>query len=237
MKRIALLSIAVSIILISHQSLNAQQEPRRPATPVFTNDDVSMPRTAHPGKEENIMRNSASGSPLSNARMVLEGALTKMRQLNSVRVRIQASLPIGQREIQIETVKPDRAHIISPDGEIIVIGKKFYLKSNGVWQLISLPPGGDLANSGIDFQAVLKQMISKSGVRITGQILGDQMMDGVDTVAYEFSVADASQTGTIQISVGKQDGYVRLMSLSEGGFGMKIWFTNLNEEFSIEPPM
>jgi hypothetical protein len=83
----------------------------------------------------------------------------------------------------------------------------------------------------------LKQLVGKSGVRITGVFLGVQSIDGVDAEAYEFAVTDGSENGTIQLSVGKEDGYIRRMSVSEGAFGIKIWFTNLDEQFSIEPPM
>jgi hypothetical protein len=80
-------------------------------------------------------------------------------------------------------------------------------------------------------------MIVKSSVRITGQVLGDQVIDGVDTIAYEFTVADRAESGKIQMSVGKEDGYIRRMSLLGGPVDIKIWFTNMNEPFSIEPPM
>jgi hypothetical protein len=63
------------------------------------------------------------------------------------------------------------------------------------------------------------------------------MHDGVETVVYEFRVSDASETGSVQISVGKDDGYIRRISISGGSIRIKIWYTNINEPFSIEPPM
>jgi hypothetical protein len=120
---------------------------------------------------------------------------------------------------------------------MIQIGGKFYLKSNGEWQVTSLPASDAQSDSGLDFRTFVKEMIGKSGLRITGQLLGDQLLDGVDTAVYEFAVTDGSQTGTIQISVGKKDGYMRRMSLSGDGLGIKLWFTNINEPLSIEAPM
>jgi len=160
-----------------------------------------------------------------------------MGEVNSLRTRIETSLAAGVREVLIESVRPDRMHITSAEGEMIQIGGKFYLKSGGEWQVKSLPAGGAQSDSGFDFRTLVKQMITKSGLRLTGQLLGDQVVDGVDTTVYEFAVTDGSQTGTIQLSVGKKDGYMRRMSLNGGGLGIQLWFTNINEQLSIEAPM
>ena len=160
-----------------------------------------------------------------------------MGEVNSLRTRMQTFLPSGQREILIESMKPDRIHVISPYGEMIAIGRKFYMKSNGAWEVTPVPAGGAQSDAGFDFRTFVKEMIAKANVRITGQVLGGQMIDGVETVAYEFSVTDGSETGTIQVSVGKEDGYIRQMFLSGGAVDIKIWFTKINEQLSIEPPM
>ena len=238
MSRISTLSTAVVFVMLLALAVDAQQqEPPRPRTPVLTNDDVSSPGAARSLPEERISPTNTSGSSLRNARMVLESALIKMGDVSSLRTRMQTSLPAGQREVLIESMKPDRTHIMSSEGEMFMIGRKVYLKSSGGWQVTSMPAGGAQSDAGLDFRTFVKQMIGKSGVRITGQLLGGQMIDGVDTVAYEFAVTDGSETGTIQLSVGKEDGYIRRMSVSGGGIGIKIWFSNINEQFSIEPPM
>lgn len=241
MKRISTASTAVVIVLLLALAVDAQrQEPRRPGAPVLTNDDVLSPGSARSLPEESISRNSSSGSPLRNAHTVLESALTKMAEVNSLRTRMQTSLPDGEAEVVIESLKPDRARIITSNGEMIVIGRKLYSKSHGGWQLISEQPGVQSNAAVLDsrtFLKQMKQMIGKSGVRITGQVLGGQMIDGIDTVAYEFAVTDGSETGTVQVSVGKEDGYMRRMSLSGPAVGIKIWYTNINEPLSIEPPM
>ena len=204
---------------------------------MLTNEDVLSPRAVSSLPEESVTRTNLSGSPLRNPRAVLESALTKMGEVNSLRTRIQGSLPEGQREILIESMKPDRMHVTSPYGEIIAIGRKFYVKGNGGWQVTPMPAGGAQADAGFDFRILVKQLIAKASVRMTGQVLGSQMIDGVDTVAYEFAVADGYETGTIQVSVCKADGYMRRMSISGGGVDIKLWFTNINEQLTIEPPM
>jgi hypothetical protein len=171
--------------------------------------------------------------------------LTKMAEVNSVRTRIQTLLPTGKREILIETVKPDRTHVMSPEGEMVVIGGTFYLKTNAGWQVTTVPAGNAAqSDSGFDFSALIKQMIGKSKVLITGQFLDDQVLDGVDCAAYEFELTDRSETGTIQVNIGKKDGYMRRLSISgpglvQGGSGptINVWFTNINEPLSIQPPM
>jgi hypothetical protein len=238
MKRTSSPLTAVATILLALTVYAQHQQPRRAGAPVLTNDDVLSPRTGYSLPEENINRTGAAGgSALRNARTVLQSALTRMGEVSSLRTRLQTSLPTGQREVLIESVKPDRTHIISADGEMIMIGRKFYFKSGAGWQVTSLPAGSAQAATGLDYRTFMKEMMAKSGVRITGQIVGGQVLDGVDTVAYEFAVTDGSETGTIQVCVGKEDGYMRRMFLQGGGVEFRIWFTNINEQLSIEPPL
>lgn len=237
MRRTSTLFIAIPALLLTAIIDVRSQEPRRQRPPVLTSDDVLAPRSVNPLPDDSISRTGPSGTPLRNARIVLESALTKMGEINSLRTRLQASMPTGQRDVMIESIKPDRAHIVSSDGEMIVIGRKFYMKNNAGWQLTSLPAGGAQSDSGLDFRALVKQMLGKPGVRLTGQVLGTQSIDGVDSIAYEFAITDGSETGTIQVSVGKEDGYIRRMALSGGALEIKVWFTDINERFSIDPPM
>jgi hypothetical protein len=237
MKRTSTLYFAVVALLLAVVIDARSQEGRRPRPPMLTSDDVLAPGPARSLPEETISRTGPSGAPLRNARTVLEGALTKIGEVRSLRIRMQASLPTGQREVLIESVKPDRAHVVSSEGEMIVIGRKFYLRNNAGWQITSMPAGGAQSDADLDFRTFMKEMIGKSGVHITGQVLGTETIDGVDAIAYEFAVSDRSETGTIQVSVGKEDGYMRRMSISKGVAGIKVWFTNINEQLSIEPPM
>jgi len=131
-------------------------------------------------------------------------------------------------------MKPDRMHVTSPYGEMISIGRKFYVKGPGGW---SLTPGNEAqSDAGLDFRALVKQLIQKSRVAITGYLLGPQTVDGIDTVAYTFEVTEGKEFGKVDVYLGK-DGYIRQMFLSEGALNLKLWFNNLNEPLSIEPPM
>jgi hypothetical protein len=201
----------------------------------MTNDDLLSSRSAVSVPDESI--NRATGSPVKNPRGLLEGALAKMSEVGSVRTRLQTSLPTGLREVLIETVKPDRTHITSPEGEMIIIGRKFYIKTNGAWSVTSIPVAGARSDTGFDFRSMVRQMLAKSGVRVTGQEIGGQTLDGVETVAYELAISDGRESGTIQLCVGKQDGFIRRMFLLSGGLEFKLWFTSVNEPLSIEPPV
>lgn len=238
MKRTSTLASALAVVLLLVLAVGAQQQgPGRPRAPMLTNEDVFSPGVAHSLPEESISRTNLTGSPVRNPRAVLESALTKLGEVNSVRTRIQGSLPEGQREILIESMKPDRLHVTSSYGEMIAIGRKLYMKSTGGWQVTAMPADGPQSRAGFDFRTLVKEMISKSSVRMTGKVLGSQMIDGVDTVTYEFAVTEGSETGTIQVSVGKADGYMRRMSVLGGALSINFWFTDINEQFSIEPPM
>ena len=235
--RTSTLSFLILVVLLLAIPADARQaRSQRPRSPLMTNEDVWSPRARSSTADESVSPTGAASSPLRNARAVLEGALTKMSEVSSVRTRVQTSLPTGEREVLIETMKPDRTHIMSADGEMFVIGRKFYVKTGETWNVTSVPAGSK-SDVGFDFRTFVKQMMAKSNVRVTGQVVGGQILDGVDTVAYEFAVTDGSETGTVQVCVGKQDGYIRRMFLSGGALEIKIWFTNLNEHFSIEAPM
>ena len=236
MRTSTLSSVMIVVLLLAIPADALQTRSQRPGSPLMTNDDVWSPRARNSTADETVSPVGGS-SPLRNARAVLEGALTKMSEVSSVRTRVQTSLPTGEREVLIETMKPDRTHIMSADGEMFVIGRKFYMKTGETWNVTSIPAGGAKSDLGFDFRTFVKQMMAKSNVRVTGQAVGGQMLDGVETVAYEFAVIDGRETGTIQVCVGKEDGFMRRMFLSGGALEIKIWFTNINEQFSIEAPM
>jgi len=150
---------------------------------------------------------------------------------------MQMSSAAGQREVFIESVKPDRMHVSSPDAEMIAIGRKFYVKTGGGWTVQTAPATSSTLDSGFDVRTFIREMISKGNVRISGKILGSQVVDGVETIAYEFAVTEGSESGTLRLSVGKQDGYMRLLSATGGGIDMMVMFSSLNEPISIEAPM
>ena len=238
MRKTYSLTAVIAVVFMLTPVVGAQRpETRRPATPMLTNDDVSSPRSVTSRPEETISRTSSTGSALRNPRAVLESALTKLGEVNSVRTRMQSSMTLGAQDVLIESVKPDRMHVTSAYGEMIMIGRKFYMKSAGGWQVTSSREGMNQSDAGLDFRTLVKQMLAKTNIKVTGQILGGETIDGVEAVAYEFSVTDGVETGTINVSVGKDDGYMRRMSLSGGPINVRMWFTDINQPISIEPPM
>ena len=222
----------VFTLLLAALCAAQQGQPRR-TTPMLTNDDVLSPRSASSQPIDSEPR-TIKGSPLRNARTVLESAMSKMGELNSIRTRMQSLLPSGPVDVLVESMKPDRVHVVSPYGEMISIGRKFYVKGAGGWSVTSSKAAQ--SDAGLDFKAVIKQFVEKSGLTITGERLGSQTVDGIETVAYAFELSDGNQTGRIELNIGK-DGYMRQLFLSGGGLDLKLWFSNLNEPLSIEPPM
>ena len=235
MRRISLITATLISTLILVSLASAQQgQSRRPAAPMMTSDDVLSPRSANPQFIEPDVLTTTKGSPVKNPRAILENALSKMSELNSVRTRMQSVSPSGSIDVVIESTKPDRMHVTSPYGEMISIGRKFYVKGPGGWSLTT----GNAAQSdaGLDFKALVKQLMEKSRVTITGYLLGSQTVDGIDTVAYTFDVTEGKEFGKVDLYLGK-DGYIRQMFLSGKALNLKLWFNDLNEPISIEPPM
>ena len=244
MKRLAIVSAAAIVFLQLAVGADARpQQPRPSRTPALTSDDLLSPGVlSSPGPEENPSAIHPRGATVPNAVSVLRNALTKITTVKSVRTRIQAFLPTGQREVVIETVKPDRTHVVSPEGEIITIAGKVYLNTGDGWQVTPVAPAiATRSDAGVDFSALVKEMIDKSKVLITGHMLGDRVFDEVDCSVYEFEVTDRSGTGTIQVSVGKKDGYMRRLEISgpaqDGAFRINVWFDNINQPISIKQPM
>jgi hypothetical protein len=161
----------------------------------------------------------------------------KLTGVRSLRTRLQVTLPTGDREVVAETVKPDRMRVTGPDGEIVVIGQDYYYRpAGGDWQVTKSRLALDPAGSALDYSALVKQMLNTAGVTITGRVLGEEAIDGFETVVYEFTVTDRAETGTIAASIGKDDGFLRRLFMSGSGLTLKAWFTNINENFTIEKP-
>lgn len=119
MRRMSLITAALISTIISASLGFAQQgQPRRPA-PMMTTDDVLSPRSASPQPIESDVRTTSQGSPVKNPRAILESAITKMSELDSLRIRMQLLSPSGPLDAVIETMKPDRLHVTSSLGEMI----------------------------------------------------------------------------------------------------------------------
>jgi len=150
---------------------------------------------------------------------------------------MQVSVPDGTREITIETVKPDRMHVVAPDGEIIVVGKAYYYKpAGGAWQVSSSNNALATSSKAFDFNAFFAEGLNEPGVKVSGKVLGEEVIDGVQTVAYSLTVEDTRDSGTVQLWIAKSDGYIRRMSLSGAGLTMRIWCSGINENFAIQVP-
>jgi hypothetical protein len=239
MKR-ALVSSAASLCLFLITPADGQESTQRLRTPQLSTEDLkSRANSAETKKPEDEVKVSKSRrTPVQNARAILHNALSDLAQARSLRMRIEMKLPAGGGEGIVEIVKPDRIRAIRADTEIIAIGGNVYLRSEGgPWQRTSAPAGGPRSVAGLDLPAFLDGLLRKSGARVTGRTIGDEVVDGYDTVAYEFTVSDNDDTGTIQLSIGKADGIPRRMSMVGPGIDVKVWFSSINENLSIEPPM
>ena len=216
-----------------------QQQPVRPGSPRLSNEDLLSPRVTNVPVEPDAQPTvtSKTGAPVRNPRSVLENALTKLSGARSLRTRLQMTLPTGEREVVAETVRPDRMRVTAPDGEIVVIGQDYYYRpAGGDWQITKSRSALGPAGSTGDYSAFVKQMLNTTGVTITGRLLGEEALDGFETVVYEFTVTNGAETGTITASIGKGDGFLRRLIMSGSGLTLKVWFTSINENFTIERP-
>ncbi len=228
--------LAVLPLLITAQQ---QQQPVRPGSPRLSNEDLPSSGVANVPVEPDARPTvtSNTGAPVRNPRSVLENALTNLTGVKSLRMRLQMTLPTGGRELVAETVKPDRMRVTAPEGEIVMIGRDYYYRpAGGDWQVTRSRSALDPAGSALDYSALLKQMLNTAGVTITGRVLGEEAIDGFETVVYEFTVTDRAETGTITASIGKGDGFLRRLFMSGPGVSLRAWFTSINENLTIERP-
>jgi len=230
------LLIALPLVITAQQQ---QQQPVRPGSPRLSNEDLLSPGVTKLPVEPDAQPTltGKTTAPVRNPRSVLENALMKLTGVRSLRTRLQMTLPTGAREVLAETVKPDRMRVTAPDGEIVIIGQDcYYRPAGGDWQVTKSRLTLDPAGSGLDYSALVKQMLNTAGVTITGRVLGEEAIDGFETVVYEFTVTDGAETGTIAASIGKGDGILRRLFMSGSGVTLKAWFTSINENFTIEKP-
>jgi hypothetical protein len=242
MRRITFSCAATFLLLALPLLITAQQQqqpPVRPGSPRLSNEDLPSSGVANVPVEP-VARptvTSNTGAPVRNPRSVLENTLVKLTGVRSLRTRLQITLPTGEREIVAETVKPDRMRVTAPDGEIVAIGQDcYYRPAGGDWQVTRSRSALDPAGSALDYSALLKQMLNTAGVTITGRVLGEEAIDGFETVVYEFTVTDRAETGTITASIGKGDGFLRRLFMSGPGVSLRAWFTSINENLTIERP-
>lgn len=237
MKRNVFRFAVMALLALSPVRMKAQEQQARPPRTPMMNDESGLPKSRSV-PDVDILRTKESGSPVPNPRAVLESALTKMSRARTLRTRMLMALPAGERLLKIESVRPDRVHIVAPDGEMIIIGRKLYSSfGRDVWQETQMPAGGQAAAGAFDFQSFLKEMLNKAGVRVTGQVLGTETVDDVEAVTYEFTVTDEKETGVVQVSVGKQDGYMRRLFLLGDAISLKIWFSDINGDVTIDAPI
>jgi hypothetical protein len=241
MRRITFSCAATFLLAVLPLLITAQQpqQPVRPGSPRLSNEDLPSPGVTNLPVEPDARPTvtSKTGAPVRNPRSVLENALTNLTGVRSLRMRLQMTLSTGGRELVAETVKPDRMRVTAPEGEIVVIGQDYYYRpAGGDWQVTRSRSALDSAGSALDYSALVKQMLNTAGVTITGRVLGEEAIDGFETVVYEFTVTDRAETGTITASIGKGDGFLRRLFMSGPGVSLRAWFTSINENLTIERP-
>ena len=243
MRRI-LASCAMLIMLCAIQARAQQQAPPKPRVPRLTTEDVQSPKSERDWSvipDESAGKRGALGgvepadANVPNPRLLMEKMLAGLAEVKSLRIRARLTMPSGQRDLFIETIRPDRTRVTSSDMEIVVIGRTSYFRqAGGAWQTTAIPASA-VAQLNVGPEA-LKQLVNTPGVSMSARIVGADLIEGVETVAYEFTVSDRDGTGTIEASIGKSDGLVRQLFITGPGVQMKMWFSGINESLTIEPP-
>lgn len=226
--------------LMIHGQQEAGHDQAKAQSPRLSNYDLPVPRTGSgaPNENETISQlNGEKGTPIRNPLAVLRGALSRMNRVTSLRTRLQFSSSDGSRDLTAEMVKPNRMRIIAPDAEIIVIGHGYYIKRAGEdWQATKSTTALSLSAPVLDYAQFVNKMLATPGLSITGRLVGDEVIDGYTTVAYEFTVTEGKERGIIEACVGKDDGFLRRLFLFAPSLTLKAWFTGINETFTIEEP-
>ena len=236
---------AVLIALSTFQVAARQQGPAKTRTPRLTTEDVQSSnagRNLPEALEEINLRPLGAGklappaAKVSNPRQVLEQMFTRLGSSKTSRIRSRFSTANGEMETVVETVKPDRARVVSQDSEFIVIGRTFYMRQGGGAWRTSSAPASALDQLNIGGADAMKHLFDIPGVSMSARITGEEVIDGVETVGYEFTITDRQGTGTIQAFVGKEDGLPRRLFVSGPGLTMKAWYSGFNDGLTIEAP-
>jgi hypothetical protein len=232
----ALAYFVVAFALFAPASLRAQEgspPPRR--VPQLTNDDLRPSGGASRVQpDEGELRSAPATSEVRNPRAVLEDAFRKLAKAHSMRMQMVLSTPQGERQVTIESMKPDRMRMVSNEGEFIVVGRNAYYKlRDGQWQTTT----SKTSPFGLDPDSFVKQLLSESGVSMSARLIGEQTIDGWETSVYSFELKDRNETAQVEACIDKAAGYIRKLSIGGAGAQVYMRFGNFNEEFTIDPPM
>jgi len=240
-----LITLMAGLLCMQTQAVGGRvQESEGLRAPRMTTDDVMPPKSARvhmlaSDEEGGKSRSDFTAATIPNARGVLYAALNQLASANSLRLRMQLSSGNRMREILIETIKPNRRmRILADDVEVIMIGRDFYVKErSGPWQASSIAPTiNSISVDNMDPRVLFRDVLSLRAPSITGRMVAHELIDGFDTVVYQFTVSDRKETGKIEACIAKEDNFVRRLMLHAPWGEATMWFTSINDEINIERP-
>ena len=237
-------AVIAILVLISLGVVAQEAGSPRPKTPRMTTDDLRPSKTetspSLPVADSIPVNRSTTGArKLSNPRAVLETAINRLSEIRSVRMRVQGGGQMeGLSEILMETRPQPKLKVMGFGTEMIVVGETMYVRTPGRdWQSTPAPATLDSLKFKAEAGKMIDELLAKSNSSLSGRVLGEGEIDGIEVVLYEFTATSGGKKGSLEVAIGKADGLFRRFSGDGVGSGMTILLDRFDEDFGIEPPI
>jgi hypothetical protein len=173
-----------------------------------------------------------SANPLD----ALKGVFHNFAGVKSFRAKMTTSGgTTANQEMTLESVMPDRFHIVSKQFEAYLIAATFYMKAGNQWQKMALPKSFDLGL--VDARKLEAELQATTETKL----IGVEVLDGTPTVVYQYTTTIKTPTPTTytaKVWVAVADGLPRKMeSTTKAGVKTVMTYYDYNANIVIEPPI
>jgi len=211
----------------------ATESPAATEPPAAT-EEAAAPTTAPAATEaptatEEAAATKAPAAPSGDAKSIIANSTVNLKNLKSYRVKMIMEQEGGQAmETLVEYVLPDKYHMVSDFGEMIIIGDDLYMKAGDTWT--KMPGGGggtEMAEVGVTEDQILEARLE-----------GSEDVDGVPCQKYVYT-AKVGDNPSIEITcwIGVKDGLPhKIVTKLESGMAMTQIPYDFNADITIEAP-
>ena len=231
---ITVLALGLTIVLLV--ACGAKETPASappPTKALAATEEAAAPTTAPAATEaptatEEAEATEAPAAPSGDTKNVIAKSAADLKNLKSYRVKFIMEQEGGQAmETLVECVMPDKYHMVSDFGDMIIIGDDLYMKAGDDWTKV--PGGGagtEMAEVGVTEEDILE-----------AQLEGSEDVDGVPCHKYVYTTEVEGKTVEVMCWIGVEDGLPhKIVTKMESGMTMTQIPYDFNADITIEPP-
>jgi outer membrane lipoprotein-sorting protein len=227
--------LALGLTIVFLVACGAKETPPSappPTKALAATEEAAAPTTAPAATEAPTATEEAEAkapaAPSGDTKNVIAKSAADLKNLKSYRVKIIMEQEGGQTmETLVECVMPDKYHMVSDFGDMIIIGDDLYMKAGDDWTKV--PGGGagtEMAEVGVTEEDILE-----------AQLEGSEDVDGVPCHKYVYTTEVEGKTVEVMCWIGVEDGLPhKIVTKMESGMTMTQIPYDFNADITIEPP-